>query len=158
MPEYVRNDFVHRFSRDTTPPIRPPNGTGWKYAGPTSLRRSGTSRMPSSPIIVSDLFWGPTRPQVTLATMFSEYSIQPTLKSGAIFFTAMPLSGSWHEAKAVTLFAGPKNAASHVNTYPACSNVQPTSNSSWAGQRTPASLRHRHGASFGAIIPSSKLA
>src|SRR5437016_7556311 len=100
----------------------------------------------------SDLSFGPTILQVTRATIFSEYSMQPTEKSGAILSTGIPLSGIWHDEKAVTAFAGPKNAASHVNIYPACSTVQPTSNSSLAGQGTPASLRHCHGRAFGAIM------
>ena len=38
--------------------------------------------------------------------------------------------------------AGPKNAASHVRQYPACSRVQPVSNSSFAGQGAPDALTH----------------
>ena len=128
------------------------------YTGHASSRTSLAKITPSSPTIVMDLSLGPTILQVTRATMFSEYSMQPTEKSGAIRSTGIPLSGIWHDENAVTWFAGPKKAASHVKMYPACSNVHPTSNSSLAGQGTPASLRHSQGAAFADIIPSSKLA
>ena len=72
-------------------------------------------------MIVSDLSVGATMPHVTRATTPPGYSMHPTMKSGAMVSTAMPLSGMRQVANALTFVAGPKNAASHVRMYPECS-------------------------------------
>src|SRR5262250_2120681 len=66
--------------------------------GHTSLRTLATERIPSSPIIVSDLSLGAAKLQVTRATAPPGYSMHPTVKSGAIVSTAMPLSLIRHDA------------------------------------------------------------
>src|SRR5262245_52355711 len=100
---------------------QPPGGTLRTKTGQRSFRTSGTFNTPSSPMMVSDLSFGATRLQVIRATTPLPYSMQPTVKSGAKDSTAIPLSGTRHDANEVTLSAGPKNAANQVKIYPACS-------------------------------------